>query len=164
MIDFFSGPEIMLMFDAVIVICLLFIAVIDMRSMLIPDGLTLVIALSAATQTLFDFDVPIVEHLLGAALAFVLFDGTRRLMTRLLRHEAMGFGDVKLMTAGGLWIGAGMLLNAILIACFSAFIGFVAHSVIHRKISLREALPFGPFLALGLIVARSVEIWPRLWI
>jgi leader peptidase (prepilin peptidase)/N-methyltransferase len=90
-------------------------------------------------------------------MAFVLFEGTRRVMSWRLKREAMGFGDVKLMTAGGIWVGAQALPLSIIIGCCAAALALIIFSVT-KKVNLREhILPFGPFLAFGLIAAKYFD-------
>lgn len=148
--------------DVVIVWCLLAIAVVDIRQMIIPDRLTLVVAIGAGLQLVNSDVYVLAEHGLGAAFAFVLFEGTRRMMTHLLQREAMGFGDVKLITAGGLWIGVYVLPYAILLACVGAVLAILLKVLIGGRDYWRETLPFGPFIACGLIMARILESWPNL--
>jgi leader peptidase (prepilin peptidase)/N-methyltransferase len=86
--------------------------------------------------------------------------------------EAMGFGDVKLMGAGGAFVGPGGVLVALLIAVFVASLFGVLNMLrfgceVRRRDRLRgrpygllhalriarvagRYLPFGPYLALGL--------------
>ncbi len=92
--------------------------------------------------------------------------------SRAYGKDAMGFGDVKLMGAGGAFVGPGGVLVALLIAVFVASIFGVLNMlrfawVTHRRgVSrghrrglghtvrvariLGQYLPFGPYLALGL--------------
>jgi leader peptidase (prepilin peptidase)/N-methyltransferase len=92
--------------------------------------------------------------------------------TKVYRAEAMGFGDVKLMGAGGAFVGPGGVLVALLIAVFAASIFGVLNMVrfgceVRRRDRQRgrpyglghtvrvarlagRYLPFGPYLALGL--------------
>nr|HMQ23972.1 prepilin peptidase [Planctomycetota bacterium] len=82
------------------------------------------------------------------------------------KTEAMGLGDVKFMAFTGTFIGPDGVLLALLIACLlGAVIGIVA--------TLRTGdplIPFGPFLAVGVLVAHFAggralpwvfEEWPR---
>ncbi len=153
-----------LVLDIVIVCCLIAIAIIDTRRMIIPDRLTLVVAIAAALQLINSDVVLLAEHVFGAVFAFVLFEGTRQFMTHLLQREAMGFGDVKLISAGGLWIGVLILPYAILFACFGAVIAILLRVLIGGRDYWRETLPFGPFIVCGLIAGRILSYWPNLTI
>lgn len=143
-------------FDLVIIVALLAVAVVDAKSLFIPDSLTLVIAGSAFAKLVFFEGDNIIDSVLGAIIGFILFEGTRRIMTLRLKRDAMGFGDVKLIAAGGLWVGIGLLPLAVLIACASAFIVFLVLSGF-SSLTLRDReIPFGPFIAIGLITAKYV--------
>lgn len=62
---------------------------------------------------------------------------------------AMGFGDVILMGFMGAWLGVGNLVVALLVAVVAgAVIGLIA-----RRITGENKIPFGPYLALGGLVA-----------
>ena len=65
--------------------------------------------------------------------------------SRLLKKEAMGFGDVKLMAmVGGLWGWA----NGILVIVAGAVVGSFVGGVIFLMTGRRK-VPFGPFLTVG---------------
>lgn len=142
--------------DLVIVLALVLIAIIDARKLIIPDSLTLIIALAAMIGAGLAGTEQIIESGLGAVMAFALLEGTRRVMSWRLQREAMGFGDVKLMTAGGIWVGAQALPLAILIACGAALIAFGVLSFANRAATQSAAIPFGPYLALGLIATKGL--------
>lgn len=62
---------------------------------------------------------------------------------------AMGFGDVILMGFLGAWLGVGNLVVALLVAVVAgAVIGLIA-----RRVSGESKIPFGPYLAIGGLIA-----------
>ena len=69
-----------------------------------------------------------------------------------IRHvEGMGFGDVKLALCMGVYLGP-----AVVPALFLGFIGGAVVGVIligGRRGDAKTAIPFGPFLAAGAILA-----------
>jgi leader peptidase (prepilin peptidase)/N-methyltransferase len=91
---------------------------------------------------------------------------------RILHKEAMGFGDVKLLAAGGGFVGPGGALITLVIASFVAsLVGVVIIGrvlcLVRRRVRARRRrvrfwrsfriahvwgsfLPFGPYLALGI--------------
>ncbi len=79
------------------------------------------------------------------------------LMTLLLRREALGMGDVKLIAGIGAFLG-------IQGTCFTLFLGSLlgaAASVpflLWRKGNIRGEVPFGPFLAAGAV--SYILLWP----
>lgn len=82
------------------------------------------------------------------------------LFVRVLTHGGLGLGDVKFMGALGVWLGAKGTLVALFLAFFSG--GIVALLLLAlRRATKRQAIPFGPFLALGggLAFFFGEEIW-----
>ncbi|HIK42986.1 A24 family peptidase [Thermoleptolyngbya sp. M55_K2018_002] len=69
-----------------------------------------------------------------------------------LGQTAMGGGDAKLAAMMGAWLGWKLLLLAGFLACvLGAFVGGGAIAL--GLLSRRQPIPFGPFLALGAILA-----------
>ena len=60
--------------------------------------------------------------------------------------EGMGYGDFKLFAALGAWLGWQALPSVILIAALSGLAYALLRSLVFRQ-PMREAMPFGPFLA-----------------
>jgi leader peptidase (prepilin peptidase)/N-methyltransferase len=70
------------------------------------------------------------------------------LIILLSRGKAMGWGDAKLAVAAGLLIGWPDAILVIMIAfILGAAFGMVA--IISNKKGLKDAIPFGPFIAIG---------------
>ncbi len=69
----------------------------------------------------------------------------------LTRGEGMGGGDVKLAFLMGLVLGIDKILISLAVAfTFGAIIGIIL--IILKKKTLKSAIPFGPFLAIGTII------------
>lgn len=67
-------------------------------------------------------------------------------------HGGMGLGDVKLAVAIGAILGPGQaVLSLIFAAFFGAFTGIILKAI-HRKNTMRLAVPFVPFMAAGAFV------------
>ncbi len=87
--------------------CLAVLTYIDLRTMILPDPLVAIYALLgvgfhtvAGFSLLSPLDMAIGACVGGGFLAIVRWAGNRA-----YGQESMGLGDVKLMTAGGLWLG-----------------------------------------------------------
>lgn len=74
-------------------------------------------------------------------IGFVLFLG------------GMGFGDVKIMLVMGGYLGAGLFILALLFAALSGVVyGLIWKTLIHKK-SIKDSMPFVPFLFIGSVIA-----------
>ncbi len=124
------------------------ITLIDLDLRLIPNAITLPAAVAAVAAALVLDPGFVPEQLIAGAAAGGFF-----LLAALLYPGGMGMGDVKLAAVLGLYLGRGVFP-----AVFIALIGgaLVGALVIARKGAAegrKTAVPFGPFLALGGIVA-----------
>jgi leader peptidase (prepilin peptidase)/N-methyltransferase len=131
-----------------LVLLLVPVTLIDLDHRIIPNKLMLVGAIVAPALVLATAPDDLVEHLVAGVAAGGFF-----LLAVLAYPRGMGMGDVKLAAVLGLFLG-----RAVGPAVFIALITgtLVGAAVIARK-GAREgrktAVPFGPFLALGAVVA-----------
>jgi len=123
-------------------------ALIDLEHRIIPNRLTAVGAVAAVAIGLALDPAGEPERLIAGAAA-----GGFLLLAALAYPAGMGMGDVKLAGVMGLCLGASVA-PAILIALIS---GVLAGAVIIARRGAQEgrrtAIPFGPFLAFGALVA-----------
>ncbi len=71
------------------------------------------------------------------------------------KEEGLGMGDVKMLAMIGAFLGCKLVLLTLVLASFSGTIIGVG-VLIAKKETLKYALPFGTFLAIGAIVAAAV--------
>ncbi len=124
------------------------ITLIDLELRVIPNRITglVVIAALAAGLALDVGFVP--EQLFAAAAAGGFF-----LLAAVAKPGGMGMGDVKLAGAMGLCLGRAVA-PAIFIALVSGvLVGVVVRARMGTTAGRRAKVPFGPFLALGGVVA-----------
>jgi len=120
---------------------LLAASVIDVRTMKLPDALTAIVAVSAAILAASRGLPALAAGTIAAAIAVALLGGLRWAFARRGRDPGLGFGDVKLIAALALWLGA---LTPWMVAA-AAFLGLIAAGVVGAQ--RRTKLPFGPMLA-----------------
>jgi len=117
----------------------------DLEHRLIPDLVVLPGAL--AVLVLRTVDDPSLEWLLSAlAAGIVLF------LVVLIYPSGMGMGDVKLTVFLGAGLGISVIV-ALFVGFFSAFVPALLIFVRHGRRARTRAIPLGPFLALGGLVA-----------
>ena len=88
----------------------------------------------------------------GLAAGFLGLWALSWLATKAFKKEAMGFGDVKLLGAIGAFFGPVAVLFTVVV---SSFVGALAGGVLilrgRAKLGGLTAVPYGPFLALGVL-------------
>jgi leader peptidase (prepilin peptidase)/N-methyltransferase len=132
----------------ILVTVLVPVALIDLEYRLIPNRITLPAAVAAivAGAILDPGFVP--EQVIAGAAGGGFF-----LLAALAYPRGMGMGDVKLAGVLGLYLGRAVA-SAILIALVAGIVvGIGVIAAKGAKEGRRTAVPFGPFLALGGVVA-----------
>ncbi len=128
---------------------------IDAFHMIIPDSLSLpLIPIGLVFSLVPGSDVSVLSSLSGAAAGFILFYGLGWLYLKLKNIEAMGGGDVKLITALGAFLGFRGVLISIFFASILAIVGFIV-----MRLQKDKHFPFGPFLILGAMVYVFLGNW-----
>ena len=143
-----KGPDEDALLGLVLVLLLVPVTLIDLDHRIIPNRLMLIGAVLAPAIVLLTEPDAIAEHLIAAAAGGGFF-----LLAALAYPRGMGMGDVKLAAVLGLFLGRSVA-PAVFLALMSGTL--VGAAIIARK-GAREgrktAVPFGPFLALGAVVA-----------
>ncbi|MGO2391351.1 MULTISPECIES: prepilin peptidase [unclassified Halomonas] len=134
---------------------LLALAVIDFRTQLLPDVITIPLLWAGLLFQLIFQPFMLSDAVIGAMAGYLILWSFYWLFKLLTGKEGMGFGDFKLLAALGAWLGWSFLpLLLILSAGLGAMVGLIAQACLPH---LRgKPLPFGPFLALAGWVALLV--------
>ena len=128
---------------------LLALAWIDAGHFRLPDVLTLPLIVAGLVATWLSEPWMLAGHAAGAIAGYLLFRLLAAAFRRWRGHDGLGLGDAKLLAAGGAWVGLGALPMVISIAALAG-IGWIAL----RRGDRHRAIPFGPFLALGIWLLR----------
>jgi leader peptidase (prepilin peptidase)/N-methyltransferase len=139
--------------NAALVSILIVVALIDWRHMEIPNGLVIALLVLGAVQLaatiftgVFGNWTSYVIGMFAGGLPLLLIALICQLM---LKKEAFGGGDVKLMAAAGLVIGWKLVITSYAIGIISGAVFGVILLLTGSK-KREDAMPFGPFLALGI--------------
>jgi leader peptidase (prepilin peptidase)/N-methyltransferase len=128
---------------------------VDLASHRLPDRVTCPAYAVCAAALLVDAAVlgswpALVRALLAAAAAVVVSAGVAA-----ISPDALGFGDVKLLGLLGLvlgWAGWGVLLAGIFLGLLTGAVASLVLVAV-RRAGWRTALPFGPPLMVGAVLA-----------
>lgn len=133
------------MLSVIFILCLLYHTYTDMKSMLLYDKVTLLLAAVGVVRAFFEHQL--LEALYGAGAMLVIM-----LLLYFVSRGGMGEGDVKLAPALGIWLGLEQGLLCLLLAFVSG--GIVgALLLLCRRGKLKQAIPFGPFLCAAAVAA-----------
>ncbi len=130
-----------------LVCCVIGLIVTDLEHYMIPDTFQIVMALLALAYgfmqewELLDMMTAAVA---GVAIGLALIYGFRWWRQK----EALGFGDVKLLGVAGLWLG----IEALIPFLFYAGILGIMSAMLWRLLGRGAVFPFGPALALSMLL------------
>jgi leader peptidase (prepilin peptidase)/N-methyltransferase len=124
------------------------VTLIDLDTRLIPNRITLPAALAALAAGLLLEPEFVPEQLIAGAAAFAFF-----FLAALLYPKGMGMGDVKLAGVLGLYLGRAVAPAIFLALISGVVVGLVIMARVGQAQGRKTAVPFGPFLALGGLVA-----------
>ena len=128
---------------------LISIALIDFDTMVIPDQFSLSLMWLGLFISLWFVFIQPTDAIKGALLGYLLLWVVFHLFKLVTGKEGMGYGDFKLLAAGGAWFG---MKAVMLIIIMSAFVGAVLGSLFLfiNKNNKNKQIPFGPYLAGGI--------------
>jgi len=134
----------------VFVTALLAITLTDLDRRVIPNKVLLTAAIAGVVIAAVGDPSSLPERAIAAAAA-----GGGLFLVALAYPKGMGLGDVKLAAVMGLYLGRNVA-PALLIALLAGSIVGLAMIARHGAEARKRAIPFGPFLALGGVVALLV--------
>jgi len=142
----------------VLVLALIAVTFTDLEHRMIPDWITLPGILVGLAFQLYPAPWSgLADGLLGAVVAGGLFYAIAWLSPRVFGKEGMGGGDIKLAAMMGAFLGLKVVIVAIYAGVLVGGVSAVALLVLGLA-RFREHIAFGPFLALGGVVA---ALWGR---
>lgn len=149
-----------LIIDLVLMASLIALTFIDLDTMRLPDVIVLPLLVIGLAGAWLIPGQPTGWESLGSALGA---GGFFWLIARVF-PQGMGLGDVKLVAALGAFLGFPGIVLAVFLASLSGSVVGLTRLLL-RQASWRQLIPFGPYLALGGIVALlwGNWIWLAYW-
>lgn len=137
----------------ILIIIMILTFFIDLRHRIIPDRLTFPGVILGFLLSFLVTSPSVLNSLLGIAVGGGMFYLAAVLGELLFKKESMGGGDIKLAMVLGAFLG---WQNILLILMLSAFLGSLiggAALFFSKDVKETRTIPFGPFLALGAVIA-----------
>jgi leader peptidase (prepilin peptidase) / N-methyltransferase len=150
----YYGPSALLVSRLVLVCALIVLFAIDLEHHLLPNVITLPgIAVGFAFSLLTEpgWISSVIGILLGGGVLYTIAE----VYYRVRHEEGLGMGDVKMLAMVGAFLGWKLTLVTLMLASFSGSIVGLA-LIVSRRGSLKYALPFGTFLAMGAALAATI--------
>ena len=123
---------------------------IDLRTLTLPDWLTLPLTALGLCDAAFFVDRSVWDALLGALLSGGLLWAISEYYWRVRGVDALGLGDAKLAAAAGAWLGWLDVAVFLTVASVIGLLGILVLAVARRRLDANSPFPFGPALALSL--------------
>ncbi len=131
---------------------LIALAVIDAKTMLLPDMLVFPLLWLGLLLNMGGMFASLPDAVLGAVCGYLSLWSVFHLFRLLTGKEGMGYGDFKLLAALGAWGGWQILPFVVFGASFFGAIFGIALMLFKRS-SDSQPIPFGPWLAMAGFVA-----------
>jgi leader peptidase (prepilin peptidase) / N-methyltransferase len=134
------------------------LAWIDLRRGIIPDWLNLAIAVVGLVRAamLDGWAAALGAGCEGIIIGVIVWL-LRQLYFMFRKFQGLGLGDVKLLAASGIWIGIAGVPLQLLVASLTALAAAGVMQLTGRSMTRQTTVPFGPFLALGLLVTLALQ-------
>ncbi len=145
------GPSLLLVARLLFASAMIVLFVIDWQHKLLPNVITLpgiVIGFLLSFVAGPGWQASLIGIAAGGGSLWAIAE----IYYRLRKEEGLGMGDVKMLAMIGAFLGWRLVLVTLMLASFSGTIVGVG-VLIAKKESLKYAMPFGTFLAVGAIVA-----------
>ena len=136
------------------------IALIDIRHGIIPDSLNISIAALGLLKVAAAGGLAAgAEAVTEAVITGIVFLLLRRLYLAWRKIDGLGLGDVKLLAASALWVGIAGIPMMLLISALTALASMGGLHIAGQAMTRQTSLPFGPFLAIGLLITIAAQQW-----
>lgn len=150
------GPQPVVLAWAALAACLTALALIDADTMLLPDVIVLPLMWAGLLLAAFGLShVRLQDAVIGAAAGYMILWLVTEVFRLVTGKVGMGNGDMKLLAAGGAWLGWIALIDVVLLASVVGAV-FGIYQRISGQSAKGQAYSFGPFLAAAIA---GVAFW-----
>lgn len=121
---------------------------IDLEYQLLPDTLTLSTLWIGLMLNTWGMFTNMSDAIWSAVIGYLVLWISAWIFLHLRNKRGMGHGDFKMLAMVGAWFGINKMITALLIAVIA---GTILSLIVlqMKRISWKQAIPFGPFIALG---------------
>lgn len=143
------------------------LSLVDIRHRILPNEMvagfaTLGMVFHLTTLGAF---VSVEGILLGGVIGFLALYLIRYVANKAYGQDALGLGDVKLIGAGGVWLGPDTVMLAMAAGAMAALLHGLGSAVWEGRRSgtipdfLNLKIPAGPGFAIGIVIGGIVKFW-----
>lgn len=136
--------------DILFWIILLLILVADFKKKIIPDTLTITIIILGVIKIIF-FKENLENKLIGMGTYSILFNLLYGYGEKIFKKEVVGFGDIKLLSSIGFYLGYFGLIY-LLVYYNIIFLISPIYGIIYKKLYKEEEIPFAPVIILSIFI------------
>lgn len=126
---------------------------IDLKTQLLPDVITLPLMWAGLLLSFWSIYIPLNIAVIGVMVGYLSLWLVATAFHVLFKKEGMGMGDAKLLAAIFAWVHIQYFSLVLIVACFVALLVTVIYRLFNGTQLRNNPLPFGPYLALGGLVA-----------
>lgn len=149
LLDEYSSNAMEFIFHSAFFAGLLAIAVIDWRSKLIPDIISLPLLWLGLVNSTITASITAKMAIFGAITGYLFPWATAKMVCWWKKNQkGMGYGDFKMLAMLGAWFGPLGMLNCCIIASI-LFLSYFVVMMAFKKISRNSTVAFGPFLSIA---------------
>lgn len=138
-------------------LALLALVVIDLRTLLLPDAITLPLVWAGLLFHALFYPWELITAVYGAAFGYITLWLPSEIVKVVTGKTVMGHGDFKLNAALGAWLGVGAMPGVFLVAG-GGFVLVAGLLALMGRVDRQAPLPFGPWLIVGGIIQFVINI------
>ena len=128
------------------------IAVIDARYLVIPNALSLFMLASGIVFVTITDASSLKDACIGVLVGGMTSYAISEIFVRVRGYKGLGLGDVKLVAAGGAWVGWLGLAPTLFLAATTALVYVAIRCIAVGGFDQKTRIPFAPFLGGAIFV------------